>query len=79
MLCIISLFTGLIPKTDSFELLQPDYIESLGFNSSSVPHWSAYMHNNLLSTISMYYCKDAGDVYCERNAQAHLICKIQRT
>lgn len=67
--------TGLFPLTDSFELMRPDYIESLGFNHSYMSGFASHMHNNLFNHMGMGFC--GGDVRCDKSLIMNVICKVE--
>ena len=67
---------GLYPLTDSFDLLQPDYIQSLGLDHSFVRGFASSLQSHVLNTMYMGYCSESGEVACDPEALRSVVCKV---
>lgn len=74
--CRSTLFIGLYPLTKSFDLMNSDYLRSLGFNDSYVEGFASHIQNDALHEIYMSYCFASGQAWCRYDSTSNVICKV---
>ena len=75
-LCGDMLSAGLFPVSDSFDLLQEEYIRSMGLNDTFINGFSSNVQAYFLNNIRMGYCTQSGEVTCADGTNRTMICKI---
>ena len=75
-LCGDMLSAGLFPVSDSFDLLQEEYIRSMGLNDTFINGFSSNVQTYFLNNIRMGYCTQSGEVTCADGTNRTMICKI---
>ena len=70
------LVSDLFPLSSSFDLLQPEHVTSLGFNSSLIPGFVSTTMDPFLRNLTMTYCRDSQEIVSEHEPVRRPVCKI---
>ena len=75
-MCVVLRDAGLYPDESSFDLLQPEYLASLGLKTNLIDGYVSTLQRTALDLIKMAYCRDTTQLTCNIDTQHSVVCKV---